>query len=315
MPTVLLQKRGLFVSELTRWVLWEKEGLPMNVQQDVGWLERSEIGNDALLVNRFISQRGNRVIALECYRSSVRLVRDFKRKEVWRKVSKRGAVNAFSDASRKRLKFTVLNSKPLVSQFGMSYHLSTPDGAESKRHLGVFLKGLRDYYPAAGYLWILEFQSRGTVHFHLFLTLPVGRELHNFLAESWHRIAEPDSSSHLRVHLHEKNFIAWDMRGGSYVCKYLDKRAQKYVPDGYGWAGRFWGSSRGLVPEPTILMAGNINEDGGKEVIRGLCRHHESALRGRAWQSRARKTPTCAMLPKGGLILERLLSNEKAKKQ
>jgi hypothetical protein len=107
--------------------------------------------------------------------------------------------------------------------------------------------------------------------------------------------------------LHEKNYIPWDMRGGSYVCKYLEKRSQKSVPDEFGWPGRFWGSSRELVPEPDIVMMGNIEQGKRDEVIRGLCRHHEASLRGKKWQSRARRTSTSSVLPKGGLIIERLL--------
>jgi len=272
----------------------------------MSWWERTELCADALLVNRFISQKGNRVLALECYRTSLRLVRNFKG-EKRMTVSKRGVVNAFSEASKKRLRFVVLNSRPLVSQFGMSYHKNLPDGVTCKKHINLFLTTLRNYYPSIGYLWILEFQSRGTVHFHLFLTSPPDEKLHTFLAETWHRIAEPSSTSHLLVHRHEKNFIPWDMRGGSYVCKYLDKKAQKVVPEGFGWAGRFWGSSRGLVSEPDIVMMGNLGSGNSSDVVRGLCRHHEAALRGKPWKSRARRTVTSSMLPKGSLILGRLI--------
>jgi hypothetical protein len=54
----------------------------------------------------------------------------------------------------------------------------------------------------------------------------------------------------LAFHNNDKNFISWDMGNGSYICKYLEKSRQKDVPDGFLNVGRFWGSSRGLVPMP-----------------------------------------------------------------
>ena len=38
----------------------------------------------------------------------------------------------------------------------------------------------------------------------------------------------------------------------------MSKAAQKCVPDRFGWVGRFWGASRGLVPEPITLEAGDL---------------------------------------------------------
>jgi len=52
--------------------------------------------------------------------------------------------------------------------------------------------------------------------------------------------------------------MAWEMKGAGYLRKYMSKEAQKCVPPGFGWCGRFWGCSRGLVPDPVALDADDL---------------------------------------------------------
>jgi hypothetical protein len=47
-----------------------------------------------------------------------------------------------------------------------------------------------------------------------------------------------------------KTWIPWEIGSGQYLCKYLDKEAQKSIPAGYVNFGRFWGNSRDLIPAP-----------------------------------------------------------------
>jgi hypothetical protein len=54
--------------------------------------------------------------------------------------------------------------------------------------------------------------------------------------------------------------MAWEIKGAGYLRKYMSKKAQKCVPDGFGWCGRFWGSTRGLVPDPPIVLASDLPE-------------------------------------------------------
>lgn len=164
----------------------------------------------------------------------------------------RTKIQGFSDNSRRRLRFVAVNAFPeLTSQFCLTYHNDWPaDGAVCKAHLNAFLTSFRRKFPGVGYLWLLEFQKRNAPHYHLFTSLPVTEENHVWLAETWCRITMPNDAEALAFHLHDKNFIAWDMGHGHYVAKYLEKSNQKLVPDGYSNVGRFWGASRGLVPMP-----------------------------------------------------------------
>ena len=285
-------------------------------------------GEGLLLVNKSISQQKNKsnnpVKSFLEYPRAVKLVRDFVGKKPVSTLSVRSEISSFTAKSKSRLKFTAGNSFPqLISQFGMTYHKSVPDGKTVKRHMNTFLTDIRRHYPDVSYLWILEFQSRGIPHFHIFLSLEHSAQLGKELGSIWHRIAEPDSKQHLKFHQHEKNFIKWDMGSGSYLCKYLDKEHQKAVPAGFSGVGRFWGNSTGLVPPPFEISADDINTAFSYEtvdettgeivefnactyIVRTLCRHHEKSLKNSPWKSSARKRPTSFTLPNSAGVLRKL---------
>lgn len=275
-------------------------------------------GFESPLVNRCISQRENSnrnpVESILVWNRAVKIVRSFEASNSKNAPPLRSEIQSFSVHSRRRLKHTSSNAFPsLISQFGMTYHKSTPDGRTVKKHLNTFLNSFRNKYPSAGYLWILEFQSRGIPHFHLFTTLDHSSEIGRNLADIWNRIAEPDSKAHLKFHRHESNFIPWDMGSGSYLCKYLDKTAQKFVPDGFTGVGRFWGNSRNLAPVLDEVIMDDVSAIVGQKavthIVRTLCRHHEKSLRKSPWKSSARKRSTSYTLPNGSTVLSRLLSS------
>ena len=204
------------------------------------------------------------------------------------------AINSFSDHSRRRLRFRALNAFPaLVSQFGLTYHNEWPtDGRASKAHLNAWLTTLRRLLPGVGYLWILEFQKRKSPHYHVFLTTLPDPKTWARLAQAWCRITD-GTDDQLWWHGPERgeNWIAWDMGSGSYLCKYLDKEAQKDVPEGYNRFGRFWGNSRGLEASPVnipldVLDQAQVDQETGEiyggqtRVIRWLGRLAEKQTRG-----------------------------------
>lgn len=213
-------------------------------------------------------------VRFEVYRKSVRVVRPVA-PMIGTRGGKRSAVDSFSEASRRRLRRVASEcGDELVSQFCLTYQHSDPDGETVKRHLNVWLTWLRRRAPGVRYLWILEFQKRGVPHFHVFLNLQAGdAELHAEMARKWHAVTMEMDSAHLAFHLNQKNWMDWDMGSGAYVCKYLDKANQKNVPDYFGWVGRFWGASRGLMPKPCVYdthemraMCGQNTENAYMEV-------------------------------------------------
>lgn len=161
-------------------------------------------------------------------------------------------ITGFSSKSQARLRFAALNAFPAIcSTFALTYHLDWPtDGATCRQHRRVFLKRFARLLPDVGYLWLLEFQTRGAPHFHFYLTRELTTAEQSKLSRSWVEITG-GSEDALWWHSRPENFRPWVVNSGSYLCKYLDKEAQKVVPDSYMQNfGRFWGTSAGLVPEP-----------------------------------------------------------------
>lgn len=248
------------------------------------------------LVTTHISQQESSDFDFELYPVSIKILRE-RRISLQSKRGLRREISSFSLGSKKRLRFTASNaSPPLISHFLMTYHQRCPDGREVKSDLNSFLTSLRRANLNVGYLWILEFQKRGVPHIHLWLTSEVSYSLHQFLAGRWNAIAEPGSSEHLRFHLHEKNFIAWEMRSARYLCKYLDKSRQKEIPVGFLGVGRFWGSSRGLVSVPSIVSDLELSDSfslvtkkAAKQILRALCKSQERKIRNKKWKNQARR--------------------------
>ena len=254
---------------------------------------------------------------MEIYGRGVRLVRGLKGlKGVG---GKRGGIYSFSPASKRRLKWAAANAYPeLITTFALTYHERKANGRELKRDLKVFNDAFNRKWGKVGKLWILEFQKRGVPHLHIWVTLNYEEPgLRKWVGDTWNRIAEPSNQFHLWWHRDRKdkdgfyNVRPWDMKSGSYLCKYLDKEHQKRVPEGFKGVGRFWGPSKGLVPDPVEI---DSDAAGGEKVwitlVRSVCRHHEASLRRSPWKSRARQTMTSYRLQNGAAPARRLLKDE-----
>jgi len=166
----------------------------------------------------------------------------------------RKAIYEFSDKSRNHLNHICCNSGHLVkSQFCLTYHGQNPtDGATVKMHLDRWLKSYRRRFPAGAYLWVLEFQNRGTPHYHVFLSVAVDRAMQKKMAKSWIKITN-GSPAQYWWHCRPENWTPWSMDNGNYLMKqYAIKHAQKEVPQEFQNVGRFWGCSRAMHPTPNL---------------------------------------------------------------
>ena len=289
--------------------------------------------DSAPLVSSPISQRSD-VSEILLYRNTVKYKRPFYGDFPIAPDRSGSEISGFSPKSQRRLRESAINSgQPLISQFCATYAEYWPiDGREAKRQLNVFLQAIRRKYPAAGYLWALEFQTRNAPHFHIFLTLAAIDDLRQWLGTTWNRIADPTSELHCWWHVDriEQNgqsaLIPWNMGSGSYICKYLDKQHQKLIPEGFRNTGRFWGNSRGLVPEPeqinlqplldtplldADLQTGEIIQDTNAltYITRHLGRYHEKINR-RSW---FRNTSRSTSVLTGAPIFRRLLAHTQEK--
>lgn len=241
------------------------------------------------------------------YPSAVKLCRQkYQQKKHENPPPLRSGISGFSDKSKRNLRFLAGNTtEKLISQFCLTYHEAKPDGITCKRHLNAWLQRVRTRFPEVHYLWVLEFQSRGVPHFHVWLNLPADTPgLRNILAVSWNRIVEPGNETHLNFHKHKSNFIPWDMYNSSYLTKYLDKECQKKVPENFSGCGRFWGNSRNLLAIPVEispedlehLIPETVDEETGEitsvrpfpYIVRTLGKLHERKLKGTPWKSKFR---------------------------
>ncbi|MBV5330641.1 MAG: hypothetical protein JZU65_23925 [Chlorobium sp.] len=168
----------------------------------------------------------------------------------------RTKIFSFSCSSQLNLLHTCRNSgHHIVSQFTCTYHEVWPEnGVAIKKHMDVFRHRLtRKFGKDIHFIWCLEFQQRGAPHFHFFSDLEVTPAVHSFLATSWVEVSKGTPQS-LKFHNHPSCFIPWSMKSGAYLAKeYIGKVEQKQVPENFQDVGRFWGASRNMKPQSSLL--------------------------------------------------------------
>jgi len=204
----------------------------------------------------------------------------------------RGEIALLSKRSLNRLALLVRSSGiKWGSLMTLTYGVNYPhNGRVAKKHLNAFLVAARREFGPFEYFWVLEFQERGAVHFHIATTLPepdiFQREA---FAHIWARISQEGDWPYLpvspetgcvyhdllrytrsacySVHVHPKSWekVKSDDGMGRYLAKYANKLKQKEVPVWYRNVGRFWGVSRGVkLPEGRDFYG---NEAGAREVL------------------------------------------------
>lgn len=137
---------------------------------------------------------------------------------------KRNKVSGFSRASRKRM-MVLLNSLQeealrKAKLITLTYHRNEITTENLKSNFKAFAQSIRRHRPNASAVWKLEYQQRGSPHYHL---LFFGRRIqHTWLAERWNSIAEPGDHEHLQAGTRiESCYHARNV--GSYLTKYLGK--------------------------------------------------------------------------------------------
>lgn len=153
--------------------------------------------------------------------------------------------------------------------YGQNYPLS---GRQAKRDLNHFLISSKRAFGSYEYIWVLEFQERGAVHFHIATTLPEPNVLQReVFARIWQDISTPYSwpyssiefdDGYLRfkktlltdkavfeMHRHPDQWERVRKKDSlhHYFAKYTMKIRQKKVPAWYADVGRFWAASQGVT--------------------------------------------------------------------
>lgn len=159
----------------------------------------------------------------------------------------RGRIKRFSANSRRRLmRFMArMRVKNVRATFITLTFKGYPTNAEAKRCLHAFFAHLYRTYPKASAVWRMEFQKRGSIHFHLLVfSLPYWPQKE--LSDTWKGITgEKSSRTDIRL-VRSRHGVMY------YVSKYISKVEVKsgktsfiQVPYLHGYKkwrkGRFWG--------------------------------------------------------------------------
>jgi hypothetical protein len=217
--------------------------------------------------------------------------------EDWGKMHKhqRGKIVRVTSRSLNKLALLVRSSgiqftTLMTLTYGANYPLS---GRIAKQHLNTFLTDMRRKFGKFEYFWVVEFQDRYAIHFHIATTLPEPtKEKRGIFADIWTRISTPMSWQYCPLYVKKKriyhevilytDLAVWSVHSfpdqwesvreqdgmQRYIAKYANKLKQKTVPDHFQDVGRFWATSKGVkMPEGNFFQA---NEE---QVRRALWYH------------------------------------------
>lgn len=148
---------------------------------------------------------------------------------------KRGTVDGFSAAARKRLIELLLRLDVSVAVFvTLTYPSLYPSPAESKDDLRKFWQRLVRRNGDTWAVWRLEMQKRGAPHYHLLVGYPYLP--HEYVARAWYEVVGSGDEAHLaagtRVEgLRSRNGVIY------YASKYVAKQeaGQSDVHLGRSW--------------------------------------------------------------------------------
>jgi len=220
-----------------------------------------------------------------------------------RRPSRRGVISDFSDSSRRNLAWAYTQG-PWVGMLTLTYPSAELLPRDlTKSHLHTFLLHLtRRGIP---YLWIMEFQRRGQVHYHVWVgrnltdttdsvTLERRRRCYPWraLMITWLRIIGEVHNPRARsVALHRSSYTEWEVRvGNNYAAKYADKREQKGLPVGIEHYGRWWGVSRDTIqPAYTTEVDEETVSVKTGEVVRAVTIRRQIGRALRAWFPKRKK--------------------------
>lgn len=192
--------------------------------------------------------------AMECYKEDVQFRQPLTATS-HRGGGRRGKINEFSDAARRRLLFTLRNVDGLRVMLTLTFPACFPtDGNKvktlwSKMRLWLTRRKTRDGRPLGG-VWFLEFQERGAPHIHVLLN---GRVNKTACSEKWAQIVGSDDPKHLLAGTRVER-----IRKPETMAAYAAKRIGKRVPDGYEHVGQFWSTFGGVKATPHQVITGTV---------------------------------------------------------
>lgn len=165
--------------------------------------------------------------------------------------SKRGSIETFSFASRRRLQRElagVRRDAEMPCFITLTYPELFPNAKRAKRDLKVFSQRLVREFGGLGACWKLEPQERTAPHFHLLSWGISQADLFSWIPYNWFDIAGGGDKKHLRWHLglagNKNKPCVSTVENYQHMQRYASKYlAKTFEVTGWQeqWTGRYWG--------------------------------------------------------------------------
>jgi hypothetical protein len=207
----------------------------------------------------------------------------------------REAITTFTGKSKLALKRTfnkldkaATSKAQLVT---LTYCVNMQDAPQAKRHLKVLGDRLRRAYPSAGFIWKMECQKRGAIHFHL-LVFGIKYLPWEWVSWAWCEIVTQDAGLSIEQITNQLNAGTqvkaarnlWEAK--SYLEKYLGKTDQTGELDE---PGRWWGTHRLEAFKAPVVEVPQMTARQVVYLARTLDKMHRAAIMS-AWTKKEHPT-------------------------
>lgn len=145
----------------------------------------------------------------------------------------------------------LIASNPDLDKFITLTYAESVKMEDSKKHLAYFFTKLRRKQEGLKYLWVLEFQGNGNIHYHILTNLDIKIDAVKHRKSERHKEVEREFSSEFWKH----GFV--DIRdlkveGNTNVAKYLTAYITKDMMDKEMEGARVFGYSKSTMDKPII---------------------------------------------------------------
>lgn len=145
----------------------------------------------------------------------------------------------------------LIASNPDLDKFITLTYAESVKMEDSKKHLAYFFTKLRRKQEGLKYIWVLEFQGNGNIHYHILTNFKIDIDTNRFRKSERHKEVEREFSAGFWKH----GFI--DIRdlkaeGNTNVARYLTAYITKDMMDKEMNGARVFGYSRSTMDKPVI---------------------------------------------------------------
>lgn len=177
--------------------------------------------------------------------------------------TKRRAIADFSRKSRLRLLKLVSRLEKTASGLFLTftYRANMQDHSAAKQHLDLLLRKLKYDHPEGAYLWRMEYQKRGAIHFHV-IAFNVHKVEIEKLTQYWQELTGDDSFPDVERIQNRRKTLYYVSK---YVAKHESNISSGFINEPYlekpAFFGRFWGvvnrKNLPLAPRTLIYLTGD----------------------------------------------------------